>query len=358
MPLLLWHVPLLAASAAHNCWSQQSAEDQRQAVCKDFCAAAPQYHTWSRRGCKYCDWCECSKGSCCPGGVDFKAKTAGLSPAAFDEARQRISSAVVAGSPVPLAAIMEVFNTVSVAVENALTDNLQWPIEKVHLFFKRFGDISTEPAQVIAYARALGPCAVAPPKHICEVGFFAGMSATLFLTLSMGQKASYTAIDFLNNPFSYHMVKWVTNMFPGRAEIIKGNSLDLLSGAKPPPAALSECDLWSLDGSHRPLQVAQDVMSALRVSPHTAMVLVDDLTSSKSHLRVPEVSRNYIKNGGITNTSCVTAALAWDRVKLEQAEGTRLTTSHCTVSGRKYGTPDWCSAWCIATIRNKQVASI
>ena len=354
MPLLLWHVPLLAVSGGHECWSQQSAEGQRQAVCKEFCAAATQYHTWSTRGCKYCDWCKCGNGSCCPGGVDLHAKTAGLSPEAFDKARQRISSAVVTGNPVPLAACMDVFNTVGAAVEEVLT-GMQWPIERVHLFFKRFGDISTEPAQVIAYARALGPCAVAPPKHICEVGFFAGMSATLFLTLSMGQTATYTAIDFLNNPFSQQMVEWVTKMFPGRAEVIKGNSLELLSGTKPPPAALSKCDLWSLDGSHRPLQVAQDVMSALRVSPHTAMVLVDDITSSKSHLRVPEVSLNYIKSGGVTNKSCVTAALAWDRVKLEQVESTaKLATSHCTVAGRKYGTPDWCSAWCIATIRHKQ----
>lgn len=340
MPLVgLLH--MMPFAAAPECWTEDFAEAQRNEACTDFCGELALRRTWTKRGSKYCYWCSCNVSSC-----DAGALSSHLTPDAskedFEAAQKQISSAVTAGRPPPLFRLLTLVDSVTHHAQKAMYQK-GFKRDQVMQFFKSHGDIASEPAQILAYARALGACAPSPPRSICEVGFFAGQSATIFLALSAAQQATYTAVDLLSYPFSAAMADWITTAFPGRARVLKGRSQDVVTATTP---ALSNCDVWSLDGAHTPHGLALDVLNALRASPRTATVVVDDVTNNASQAVVPIASvRSKAKHAGL----CQTNPHVWDSV---ERKVTKLQTKECVVAGRKLGTPNWCSAWCVAFTRS------
>ena len=146
---------MVVVSAGHGeCWSERSRALQHEAVCKDFCDAVPRRSVWSRRGCKFCEWCAC-ESKCCTANARHGVKTLALSAAAFDEAQQNISSAVTAGSPLPLTTVMEVLDSVAAAIEDAMLPT--WKYSQTQYFFTKLGDISTEPGSDHRVCSRLGP---------------------------------------------------------------------------------------------------------------------------------------------------------------------------------------------------------
>ena len=300
---------------------------QRAQACEEWCRH-PLLNT--SRTTILCSWCSCGCSATAGAGL-----TAPVEVADFDVAVAAISNAAVAGVLPPLSSLLKVMDAVSHNAESALLKQGKSK-HAVLAFFGKYGNIGTEPAQLLAYVRAL-VCLDTPPSHVCEVGLFQGHSAALFLALTAHQAATYVSIDPHEFGFSPAVLEFLSMRFPGRTVFIRGFSGIQLNATKNP--SLSRCNVWSLDGDHQPSAAASDGRSALRASPHVDVILMDDVTDSETTIQ---------RKAG-PHFGCAVALNAWEAVK--ESAGSAFSTSNCSLAGRKYGTPAWCSAWCIGLTR-------
>ena len=158
-------------------------------------------------------------------------------------------------------------------------------------------------------------------------------SAALFLALTARQSASYVSIDPHQFAFSSSVVSFLETSFRNRTTFLHGLSDTQIESTRNP--ILLDCSIWSIDGDHQPAQAARDVVAALKASPRVRTILMDDVTD-----KVTTLQRDTGPLKG-----CEAALGAWDAV-MATTSGSNLKHV-CTLSGRKYGTPTWCSAWCI-----------
>lgn len=310
-----------------TCWS---VEAQRASLCNEWCPLFQnQQLPASPRNGIFCKYCSC-EGSC-PKAVGFAPN---VSHAEFRIAADTIGDAAAAGRPPPLLHLGRVLDGVSNNAEQALRRR-GWASHRVLSFFNRMGNIGTEPAQLLAYASAFS-CASQPPRSVCEVGLFQGHSAALFLALTSRQSATYLSIDPHSYDFSRSVLSFLDASFPVRTTFIRGLSDRVLNATKTP--AMRDCDLWSLDGLHKVDAVARDARHALQASPRVRTILMDDVTDSRTTLMRAQPSTR----------GCSTAVDAWEVAKKEGLGSSSPFSSKCYLEGRKFGTPGWCSCWCIA----------
>lgn len=302
---------------------------QRALACEEWCRH-PLLNT--SRAAILCRWCSCGC-SATAGGLAAQVEVAD-----FDKAVAAISNAAAAGLLPPLVSLLTIMDAVSHNAESALRRQRGWSKHRVLSFLGRYGNIGTEPAQLLAYVRAL-LCLDTPPRNVCEVGLFEGHSAVLFLALTARQVATYVSIDPHEFGFSAAVQEFFSMRFPGRTVFIRGLSDTQLNATKNP--SLSHCNVWSLDGDHHPSAVARDGGNALHASPHVDMILMDDVTDSET-----TIHRN---THGRTHGRCSVTLGAWDAVKA--SAGKAFSASNCSFAGSKYGTPAYCSAWCIGLTR-------
>ena len=164
----------------------------------------------------WCSWCSCGC-SATSGGLTTQVEVAN-----FDVAVAAVSNAAAAGLLPPLASLLTIMDAISHNAESALLKS-GWSKNKVLAFFGRYGNIGTEPAQLLAYVRAL-LCLDTPPSSVCEVGLFQGHSAALFLALTARQGATYVSIDPQEFGFSRAVLEFLSMRFPGRTVFIRGYS--------------------------------------------------------------------------------------------------------------------------------------
>lgn len=318
---------LTAVESAGGCWSTSDLATQKQVQCHTWCSSTIEWQ--GPHALIFSDWCGCQS--------EARAATdTRLSPfIPAHEYQWAVHSIASSGGVPPLASLITLLDSVSHNAEQSLIKH-GWSAERVLAFFASYGNIGTEPEQILAYVRALH-CAKRPPRH-SEVGLFQGHSAALFMAATANVGAQYTVIDPLEFPFSVDVLRFLRERYPRRTlTSIKGRSdRGHLNATRNP--IIADCDVWSIDGSHTVEIVATDVRNALIASPAVGTILTDDITDHVTN-------RERDQRG--TGRKCSTAVNAWDVAGAKA--GGLLHSRGCSFAGLKYGTPKWCSAWCIGS---------
>jgi len=249
-----------------------------------------------------------------------------------------LAHAFASGLQPPLVHLVRVLDGVSHNAEQAFINSGE-PANKVLEFFRSYGNVGTEPSQLLGYASALS-CSPRSANigSLCEVGLFQGHSAALFLALTGVQKTTYLSVDPQEFAFSPAVLRFLSARFPGRTTFIKGFSDHELDATKSP--AMLHCDVWSIDGVHSPQAVSRDVRNALLASPKVSTILVDDLTDKLTTARRHDLD---------SLRGCRTAVDAWELAKHNL--GTAFVST-CYIPSRKFGTSGYCSSWCVAHSRH------
>jgi hypothetical protein len=114
---------------------------------------------------------------------------------------------------------------------------------------------------------------------ICEIGFNAGHSSIVFL--ASNPNAILYSFDLGNLPWTAKSVEFISYLFPGRFQYIKGRSVDIVKEDSLPKGV--KCDLLSVDGDHRIAYV--DIKNGLSVVRPHAYVLADDYADGYDVIR-------------------------------------------------------------------------
>ena len=106
-------------------------------------------------------------------------------------------------------------------------------------------------------------------NEIMEIGFNAGHSCLLFLLANPNSKI--TIFDICYHQYTLPCFNYLTKEFPGRLDIVIGNSLDTISRYN-----LKTFDLLHIDGYHEPNHVKKDIINSRRLSKNNSIVILDD----------------------------------------------------------------------------------
>lgn len=121
---------------------------------------------------------------------------------------------------------------------------------------------------------------IAKPKSICEIGFNAGGSALMFL--SINSNLIYHSIDIYENTRS---VQYLKKQFHG-FDFLKSDSKDIKPGGE---GLFKEYGMVFVDGEHSREGVVNDIEKALLFKPQ--YILLDDVLHP-SHLHIHDLITN------------------------------------------------------------------
>ena len=117
-----------------------------------------------------------------------------------------------------------------------------------------------------------------PPVNILEIGFGAGHSAEIFLKTAPGAKV--TSIDLAQMPWVGCAKKWLDITYPGRHELLKGNSLltipELMRLTFFHDAVPKKYDLIYIDGAKDFATVKRDIVNCKDLAHAETIVIVND----------------------------------------------------------------------------------
>lgn len=108
-------------------------------------------------------------------------------------------------------------------------------------------------------------------KHIIEIGFNAGFSTLLMLLTVPDIKV--TCVDICEHSYTVPCFNWISKQFPGRVELIRGNSMEVL------PHLINEnkkYDLIHIDGGHSVDVFFHDIQNSIKLSKNNTIFVVDD----------------------------------------------------------------------------------
>ena len=146
----------------------------------------------------------------------------------------------------------------------------------------RTGSVAIDLTQQAFYMRVAASPAV---RHVCEVGFNAGHSTALWL--SVNPTVTVETFDLFGEAkglaFSQRLAAKMTGfmtpnlrllqrLFPGRLTAHRGDSLQTVPAA----SLVRPCDLVHVDGRHSYGNVMEDAMNLMRKSHPSALYLFDD----------------------------------------------------------------------------------
>ena len=161
---------------------------------------------------------------------------------------------------------------------NRLNTDIKKHANNKRVYGNVFSGEKTE--QVFAYFKAVKTFLQNNPeaKHICEIGFAGGHSATIFLSASENTNISYTGFDIWDRPFyEDSALQLVKEMFPMRKiTVFKGDS------TKTVPLFKREhfCDIIHVDGAHHAHYPTKDYENMYRLASEKNILLIDDCTDS------------------------------------------------------------------------------
>lgn len=108
-------------------------------------------------------------------------------------------------------------------------------------------------------------------KNILEIGFNAGFSS--FLMLSIHPGIQLTCVDICEHKYTMPCYEWLSKKFPNRVSIIKGNSEEML------PQLVKEnsiYDMIHIDGGHSTKTFFHDVQNSIKLSHKNTFIVIDD----------------------------------------------------------------------------------
>ena len=134
-------------------------------------------------------------------------------------------------------------------------------------------------------------------KRICEIGFNAGHSAFLFL--ESNANVSLVSFDIAQYPFTKPIAEHVKYLFPGRFEIVYGDSTKTIPDAK--TTLSGACDLLIVDGGHTYEVAKQDLVNMRSLAnPKHNLVVFDDYPApgkSESNEKLEKAWHESIQEG-------------------------------------------------------------
>eukprot|EP00933_Yihiella_yeosuensis_P044359 TRINITY_DN39457_c0_g1_i1.p1 TRINITY_DN39457_c0_g1~~TRINITY_DN39457_c0_g1_i1.p1 ORF type:complete len:317 (-),score=42.91 TRINITY_DN39457_c0_g1_i1:178-1038(-) len=154
--------------------------------------------------------------------------------------------------------------------ENARSLALYFDREARRYFVYTEGNIaSSEKAFSMYYNVARGPTV----KNICEVGFNAGHSASMFLNAN--PKANMYSFDIGQFPYTRGNSKLMKELFKDRFEYIEGPSQETIPKfAEDRPDV--KCDVISVDGDHSTEGTLADIINFRKLASCRNWILMDD----------------------------------------------------------------------------------
>jgi GR25 family glycosyltransferase involved in LPS biosynthesis/lipopolysaccharide biosynthesis glycosyltransferase/predicted O-methyltransferase YrrM/mannosyltransferase OCH1-like enzyme len=115
-------------------------------------------------------------------------------------------------------------------------------------------------------------------KNIMEIGFNAGHSSELFLSLD--SKINITSFDIGVHKYIKHAKEFIDKKFPGRHELVIGDSMKTI-----PKFYLDnpnrKFDLIFIDGGHSELCAISDLVNSQRLAHENTIVVLDDTRKSE-----------------------------------------------------------------------------
>jgi len=127
------------------------------------------------------------------------------------------------------------------------------------------------------------------PKNVLEVGFNAGFSTLLMLTTN--PNLNITCVDICEHIYVIPCYQAISKKFPGRIEIIKEKSEDVL------PKLIKQnrhYDLIHIDGGHGVSTVFHDIQNSIKLSKENTLFIMDDY--NEPHINeLWDISVDYFK---------------------------------------------------------------
>jgi hypothetical protein len=114
--------------------------------------------------------------------------------------------------------------------------------------------------------------AIMGTHNMLEIGFNAGYSALVYLYLN--PRSSYTGVDLFLRPYTKVAFQALSNLFPHRANLIKGSSLDVL-----PRLSVNYHDGYDVihvDGGHTFECAYGDLCNVANFATRNSLVILDD----------------------------------------------------------------------------------
>lgn len=108
-------------------------------------------------------------------------------------------------------------------------------------------------------------------KNILEIGFNAGFSTLLMLTIT--PDVHITCVDICEHTYTIPCYEWISKKFPNRIRFVKGNSEEVL------PELIKEnikYDMIHIDGGHSVKTFFHDAENSIRMSKKDTVLVVDD----------------------------------------------------------------------------------
>jgi predicted O-methyltransferase YrrM len=180
-------------------------------------------------------------------------------------------------TPAPAAQPQKPVQLPKVAVESVNNFLRTWTEEKIPVT-----EGQTVPAQIEAFIKFLTENTGV--KTILEIGFNAGLSSGVFLAVRPDIKV--ISVDIGQHEYILAAQKLISRVFPGRHQLIVGDSADVLPQLLDTLKTLP--DLIFLDGAHTEPVVSQDVTNCLALMKPGSWILIDDV-HLKNQQYQPEV---------------------------------------------------------------------
>lgn len=164
------------------------------------------------------------------------------------------------------------------------------------------GNIGNRPLQSTFYYDWVRSALGGEVRHVCEIGLNGGHSAVIFLASLAGREGVHlTMFDLLGWDYSSSAVQYVENLYPGKMNMIAGNSRRMV------PDFTSKnqhdlCDVFSVDGGHRYFETHADILNALKATKKGGILILDDMNPGSNTRRAFD---DVVNEGGMTNVHCV-----------------------------------------------------
>ena len=132
-------------------------------------------------------------------------------------------------------------------------------------------------------------------KTICEIGFNCGHSAFMWL---VGSKAKLYSFDLGEHKYVQSMADYFTEKFPGRFNIIYGNSENTVPEFIETHPDL-KCDILSVDGAHVYRMAKTDMLNFQKLASKTGNILILDDHPSKMFQNIARAWKEMLEKNVI-----------------------------------------------------------
>lgn len=131
---------------------------------------------------------------------------------------------------------------------------------------------------------------------ICETGFHGGHSSLRFLETNPA--ASVRSFDLGRYAYSIEAATFLSQQFPGRLEVVWGDSTVMVPQHLTTNPAAPKCDLVFVDGGHTIEVGRADLLNMQQMAKPGATVVMDDVCSSSSFCTGPRAAWNELLASG------------------------------------------------------------